>query len=52
MKRIFIAAFFIPALFLLTTGCREKGVSEQAPPNVQVVEVIQQDIPLVEDFVG
>lgn len=52
MKRNLIVALFAPALLLLTAGCKEKSGGEMPPPNVQVVEVIQQDIPVMEDFVG
>jgi membrane fusion protein (multidrug efflux system) len=46
----------IPVLLLvlltLATGCKEQTASQMPPANVQVVQVIQQDIPLVEEFVG
>ncbi len=42
----------LAALTLLLQGCQEKGAQTLPPPNVQVVEVIQQDIPLMEEFVG
>ena len=42
----------IPVFTLLITGCKEKSASKLPPPNVQVVEVIQQDIPVIEEFVG
>jgi len=52
MKRYFIVFVLIPVLTLLTTGCKEKSAGAVPIPNVQVVEVIQQDIPVIEEFVG
>jgi membrane fusion protein (multidrug efflux system) len=45
----FILAIVIP---LWMQGCKEKGASQLPPPNVQVVEVIQQDVPVTREFVG
>jgi len=45
-----LAAWF--ALSLMLQGCQDKSVQNLPPPNVQVVEVIQQDIPVMEEFVG
>jgi membrane fusion protein (multidrug efflux system) len=39
-------------LSLQITGCREKSTVGLVPPEVQVVDVKQQDIPLEEVFVG
>ncbi len=39
-------------LALFSTGCKEKSAGTLPPPNVQVVEVIQQDVPVAEEFVG
>lgn len=47
--------FFIPAtaFFLLFTSCKEKTqVGPPPPPEIQVVEVIQKDVPLFKEFVG
>jgi len=52
MKRNFIVFVLLPVFALLNTGCKEKTASEMPPPQVQVVEVIQQDIPVMEEFVG
>jgi membrane fusion protein (multidrug efflux system) len=37
---------------LLATSCKEKSANALPPPTVQVVEVIQQEIPVMEEFVG
>ncbi len=52
MKRNFSVFVLLPVFALLNTGCKEKTTSEAPPPQVQVVEVIQQDIPVIEEFVG
>ena len=52
MKRNLIVSMLVSAFLLLITGCKEKSVASLPPPNVQVVEVIQQDIPVMEEFVG
>lgn len=52
MKRNFIVSVLVSAIPLLFTGCKEKSASVLPTPNVQVVEVIQQDIPVLEEFVG
>ncbi len=52
MKRKFSIFILIPVFTLLIAGCKEKSASELPPPNVHVVEVIQQDIPVMEEFVG
>jgi membrane fusion protein, multidrug efflux system len=52
MKRILIVLVLSSSLFVLITGCKEKIATALPPPKVQVVEVIQQDIPVIEEFVG
>jgi membrane fusion protein (multidrug efflux system) len=46
----------LPAALLVVSlvfqGCQDKSAQSLPPPSVQVVEVIQQDIPLTEEFVG
>jgi membrane fusion protein (multidrug efflux system) len=52
MKRNLIVLSLVPLLTLPITGCKEKSTGALPPPQVQVVEVTQQDIPLMKDFVG
>jgi membrane fusion protein (multidrug efflux system) len=52
MKNTLFLVFGLFALLVLPKGCKEKSAGQNTPPNVQVVEVIQQDIPLMEEFVG
>jgi membrane fusion protein (multidrug efflux system) len=52
MKRSLFFLVLIPMLSLQITGCREKSTVGLVPPEVQVVDVKQQDIPLEEVFVG
>lgn len=52
MKRIFQTLAAVFAISLILQGCQDKQVQTMPPPNVQVVEVIQQDIPVMEEFVG
>ncbi|MFO7669900.1 MAG: efflux RND transporter periplasmic adaptor subunit [Bacteroidales bacterium] len=46
---VLASAFYV---MLFTKSCKEKTTNELPPQNVQVVEVIQQDIPVIEEFVG
>ena len=52
MKRIIIVILPVPVFLFMITGCKDKNSAVLPPPQVQVVEVTQQDIPLMEDFVG
>ena len=52
MKRIIQMLAAIIAITLILQGCQDKSAQSMPPPNVHVVEVIQQDIPLMEEFVG
>ena len=51
MKRQSIFLLFC-ALVVGIAGCKENQPGKLPPPNVQVVEVIQQNIPITEEFVG
>ena len=50
-NQIFVFTFLL-GLFIFVSGCKEKSAGELPPPNVQVVQVIQQDIAVIEEFVG
>ena len=52
MKNIFIAVAFVMVLSILFTGCKEQAASQMKHHNVQVIHVIQQDIDVMEEFVG
>jgi len=52
MKRSVILFSLSVGMALVIAGCKEKGTTEIPPPNVQVVEVIQSDVPINQDFVG
>ena len=50
-NQIFVLTFLL-GLFIFVSGCKEKSAGELPPPNVQVVQVIQRDIAVIEEFVG
>ena len=52
MKNHVIVLTFVLALFTFVSGCKEKSAEKLPPPSVQVVQVIQQEIPVIEEFVG
>ena len=52
MKSYFPVLITLSILAVLSTGCKEQIASAPPPPNVQVVEVIQQNVPVTEEFVG
>jgi len=52
MKNQIFVLSSVLVLFTFVSGCKEKSAGEIPPPQVQVVEVIQQDIPVMEEFVG
>jgi len=52
MNKYLIVSTIAFSLVIFTTGCAEEKGSKLPPSNVQVVKVIQQDIPVMEEFVG
>jgi membrane fusion protein (multidrug efflux system) len=52
MKSVSVLMAAATSALLLSTACKEKADHAIQPPNVQVVEVIQKDIPVTEEFVG
>ncbi len=39
-------------LFFMATSCKEKEVKTSLPPKIPVVEVIQKDVPIYQEFIG
>lgn len=52
MKKRALFIIFSGLSVLHLTGCRDKQQAGMPAPNVQVIEVIQKDIPITEEFVG
>jgi membrane fusion protein (multidrug efflux system) len=52
MKKITLLLVLLLSLSFIAGGCKEKQAAQLPPPGVEVVEVIQQDIPLIEQFIG
>jgi membrane fusion protein (multidrug efflux system) len=52
MKNHVLPIAVILGISALLLGCKEKSTGQLTPPDVHVVEVIQQDIPVMEEFVG
>jgi len=44
--------FVVLGYAFIFISCKEKNGNKLAPPEIQVVEVIQQDVPLYREFVG
>ena len=52
MKKSFIPLVIILTAALLQTNCKQDSQQQAPPPEVQVIQVIQQDFPRVREFVG
>lgn len=52
MKHTFYSFILLAALASILPACKEKAASQLPPPNVEVVEVIQQNVAIMEEFVG
>ena len=52
MKNQVFVLTIVLGLLTFVSGCKEKSAGELPPPTVQVVQVIQQEIPVIEEFVG
>ena len=50
MKKQFL--FFGALIASITISCKEKQAVQAPPPEIQVVKVLQQDVPIYKDFVG
>ena len=46
------AATFLLVGAMLSTGCGKMGLPPAGPPDVEVVEVVQQDVPITKDWVA
>lgn len=47
------AVYILPiGILLVLAACSEQTAQKQAPPEIQVMKVIQKDVPLQKDFVG
>jgi len=48
-----LAVYILPiGILLALAACSEQTAQKQAPPEIQVMKVIQKDVPLQKDFVG
>lgn len=52
MKHLLFVPIILLGLASILTACKDKAASQLPPPNVEVVEVIQQDVDIMEEFVG
>ena len=52
MKISFVLPILVFSTTLLLSSCKEEVVQEQPPQPVQVIEVIQVDLPIYKEFVG
>jgi membrane fusion protein, multidrug efflux system len=48
----FAAAFFATAVAILPVGCGNGEQAPAGPPSVQVLEVVQKDVPITKDWVA
>jgi len=48
-----LAVYILPiGILLVLAACSEQTAQKQAPPEIQVMKVIQKDVPMQKDFVG
>ncbi len=52
MKKQFLFIFSAALITLVITSCKEKQEVQAPPPEIGVVKVLQQDVPINKDFVG
>lgn len=52
MKKQFLFIFFGALIASITISCKEKQAVQAPPPEIQVVKVLQQDVPIYKEFVG
>jgi RND family efflux transporter MFP subunit len=51
-KNISIVAILLTFGAILVTGCGKMGLPPAGPPDVEVVEVVQRDVPITKDWVA
>jgi membrane fusion protein (multidrug efflux system) len=51
-KRMKVAAIFLTVGTVLSTGCGKMGLPPAGPPEVEVVTVVQKDVPITRDWVA
>ncbi len=53
-RQTYLVALLIPTLLmsLLFSSCKEKKQIKPPPPDIQVVQVIQKNVPIYDEFVG
>src|SRR5580704_2165637 len=51
-KQMRFAATVLIVGTMLSSGCRKMGLPPAGPPDVEVVEVVQQDVPITRDWVA
>jgi RND family efflux transporter MFP subunit len=50
--RLFVAPLLLFTLILALIGCQKSQQSTSTPPDVEVVEVLQRDVPISKEWVG
>ena len=51
-KRTYLVSGLLTVATLLSTGCEKKEVVAPPPPDVEVVEVVQKDVPITKEWVA
>jgi len=51
-KYYFLIPFIVFGSLLLMSSCSEESKPQSLPPEIQVVKVLQQDVPIYREFVG
>jgi len=51
-NRLKFVTAFLTAGTILSTGCGKMGLPPAGPPDVEVVEVVQKDVPITKDWVA
>src|SRR4030095_3957596 len=50
--RLFVAPLLLFTLILALIGCQKSQQSTSTPPDVEVVEALQRDVPISKEWVG